>query len=230
MLVVHHLENSRSQRILWLLEELGLDYEIKIYKRDPVTSLAPPELVSLHPLGKAPMITDGEVTVAESGAIIEYLVRKYDDGTLGPDPDPDSSAAMAYTYWLHYAEGTFMPLMILALIIGRIETAPMPFFAKPIAKGIVAKVRNGYLDVNVKRNLDFMEMSLSSSPWFCGEKITAADIQMSFAIEAAAVRTNLQSDYPQLAAYLKRIQERPAYQAALEKGGPYELMGASTKK
>jgi glutathione S-transferase len=230
MLVVHHLENSRSQRILWLLEELGLDYEIKIYKRDPVTSLAPPELVSLHPLGKAPMITDGEVTVAESGAIIEYLVRKYDDGTLGPDPDPDSSAAMAYTYWLHYAEGTFMPLMILALIIGRIETAPMPFFAKPIAKGIVAKVRNGYLDVNVKRNLDFMEMSLSSSPWFCGETITAADIQMSFAIEAAAVRTNLQSDYPQLAAYLKRIQERPAYQAALEKGGPYELMGASTKK
>jgi len=230
MLVVHHLENSRSQRILWLLEELGIDYEIRQYKRDPVTSLAPPELVSLHPLGKAPMITDGEVTIAESGAIIEYLVRKYDDGTLGPDPDPDSSAAMAYTYWLHYAEGTFMPLMILALIIGRIETAPMPFFAKPIAKGIVAKVRNGYLGANVQRNLDFMEASLSRSPWFCGEKMTAADIQMSFAIEAAAVRTNLEGDYPQLAAYLKRIQERPAYQAALEKGGPYQLMGASTKK
>jgi len=229
MLVVHHLENSRSQRILWLLEELGLDYEIKQYKRDPVTSLAPPELLSLHPLGKAPMITDGEVTIAESGAIIEYLVRKYDDGTLGPDPDPDSSAAMAYTYWLHYAEGTFMPLMILALIIGRIETAPMPFFAKPIARGIVAKVRNGYLGANVQRNLDFMEASLSRSPWFCGEKITAADIQMSFAIEAAAVRTNLEGDYPQLAAYLKRIQERPAYQAALDKGGPYQLMGASTK-
>jgi len=230
MLVVHHLENSRSQRILWLLEELGIDYEIRQYKRDPVTSLAPPELLSLHPLGKAPMITDGEVTIAESGAIIEYLVRKYDDGTLGPDPDPDSSAAMAYTYWLHYAEGTFMPLMILALIIGRIETAPMPFFAKPIAKGIVAKVRNGYLGANVQRNLDFMEASLSRSPWFCGEKMTAADIQMSFAIEAAAVRTNLEGDYPQLAAYLKRIQERPAYQAALEKGGPYQLMGASTKK
>jgi glutathione S-transferase len=230
MLVVHHLENSRSQRILWLLEELGLDYEIRQYKRDPVTSLAPPELLSLHPLGKAPMITDGEVTIAESGAIIEYLVRKYDDGRLGPDPDPDSSAAMAYTYWLHYAEGTFMPLMILALIIGRIETAPMPFFAKPIAKGIVAKVRNGYLGANVQRNLDFMEASLSRSPWFCGEKMTAADIQMSFAIEAAAVRTNLEGDYPQLAAYLKRIQERPAYQAALDKGGPYQLMGASTKK
>ncbi|NCF73096.1 MAG: glutathione S-transferase [Gammaproteobacteria bacterium] len=230
MLVVHHLENSRSQRIVWLLEELGLDYEIRQYKRDPVTSLAPPELLSLHPLGKAPMITDGEVTIAESGAIIEYLVRKYDDGRLGPDPDPDSSAAMAYTYWLHYAEGTFMPLMILALIIGRIETAPMPFFAKPIAKGIVAKVRNGYLGANVQRNLDFMEASLSRSPWFCGEKMTAADIQMSFAIEAAAVRTNLEGDYPQLAAYLKRIQERPAYQAALDKGGPYQLMGASTKK
>jgi glutathione S-transferase len=123
-----------------------------------------------------------------------------------------------------------MPLMILALIIGRIETAPMPFFAKPIAKGIVAKVRNGYLGANVQRNLDFMEASLSRSPWFCGEKMTAADIQMSFAIEAAAVRTNLEGDYPQLAAYLKRIQERPAYQAALDKGGPYQLMGASTKK
>jgi glutathione S-transferase len=228
MLIVHHLENSRSQRILWLLEELGLDYEIKKYKRDPVTSLAPPELASLHPLGKAPMITDGEITIAESGAIIEYLVRKYDDGQLRPDPD--SPAGLSYTYWLHYAEGTFMPLMILSLIISRIETAPMPFFAKPIAKGIVAKIRGGYLDANVKRNLDFMEASLTSSAWFCGEKITAADIQMSFAIEAAAVRTNLESDYPQLAAYLTRIQERPAYQTALEKGGPYELMGASTKK
>lgn len=228
MITVHHLENSRSQRILWLLEELGLDYQIQKYARDPVTSLAPPELLKLHPLGKAPVVTDGEHTLAESGAIIEYLVRKYDDGRLRPAAD--SEAEMAYTYWLHYAEGTFMPLMIVSLIVGRIETAPMPFFVKPIAKGITQKVRNGYLDANVKGNLDFMESSLNATLWFCGDDLTAADIQMSFAVEAAAVRTNLQDDYPNLAAYVERMQARPAYQKALEKGGPYELMGGSTKK
>lgn len=228
MITVHHLENSRSQRILWLLEELGLDYQIQKYARDPVTSLAPPELSKLHPLGKAPMVTDGDKTLAESGAIVEYLVRNYDDdGRLRPAPE--SPAGMAYTYWLHYAEGTFMPLMIVSLIIGRIETAPMPFFVRPIAKGITQKVRDGYLDANVKRNLDFMESTLKSTPWFCGDELTAADIQMSFPVEAAAVRTNLPDDYPNLAAYLERVRARPGYQRALEKGGPYELMGGSTK-
>lgn len=228
MITIHHLENSRSQRILWLLEELGLDYDIKKYLRDPATHLAPPEMLSLHPLGKAPVITDGDDTLAESGAIIEYLVRKYDHGRLRPVEG--TPGGLAYTYWLHYAEGTFMSLMILSLIISRIETAPMPFFAKPIAKGIAAKVRNGYLDHNVKRNLDFMESMLNKSRWFCGDELTAADIQMSFAVEAASVRTSLQDDYPNLSAYLERIKARPAYQRALEKGGPYELLGASTKK
>ncbi|MCH8248802.1 MAG: glutathione S-transferase [Proteobacteria bacterium] len=228
MITIHHLENSRSQRILWLLEELGLDYDIKKYQRDPATHLAPPEMLSLHPLGKAPVITDGDDTLAESGAIIEYLVRKYDHGRLRPVEG--TPGGLAYTYWLHYAEGTFMSLMILSLIISRIETAPMPFFAKPIAKGIAAKVRNGYLDRNVKRNLDFMESTLNKSLWFCGDELTAADIQMSFAVEAASVRTSLQDDYPKLAEYLERIKARPAYQRALEKGGPYELLGASTKK
>lgn len=228
MITIHHLENSRSQRILWLLEELGLDYDIKKYQRDPVTHLAPPEMLSLHPLGKAPVITDGDDTLAESGAIIEYLVRKYDHGRLRPVEG--TPGGLAYTYCLHYAEGTFMSLMILSLIISRIETAPMPFFAKPIAKGIAAKVRNGYLDRNVKRNLDFMESMLNKSLWFCGDELTAADIQMSFAVEAASVRTSLQDDYPKLAEYLERIKARPAYQRALEKGGPYELLGASTKK
>ncbi len=227
MITVHHLENSRSQRILWLLEELNLEYEIKKYARDSVTSLAPPELIKLHPLGKAPVVSDGDKTLAESGAIVEYLVRKYDNGRL--KPAADSPGGMAYTYWLHYAEGTFMPLMIVSLIINRIETAPMPFFVKPVAKGITQKVRNGYLDANVKRNLDFMESSLNSALWFCGDDLTAADIQMSFAVEAASVRTNLQEDYPNLAACLERMQARPAYQRALEKGGPYELMGGSTK-
>lgn len=222
MLTVHHLENSRSQRILWLLEELGAAYEIRRYGRNPVTSLAPPELLDVHPLGKAPVITDGETTVAESGAIIEYLVGRFDDGRLLPAPG--SPERLRYTYWLHYAEGSFMPLMILALVMRRIETAPMPFFIRPIARGIAAKVRGGYLDANIKRNLDFMEETLKHSEWFCGDAFTAADVQMSFALEAAEVRTDLASEYPHLAAFLQRIRERPAYRRALDKGGHYELM------
>ena len=228
MITVHHLENSRSQRILWLLEELELNYDIQKYQRDPKTSLAPPELLALHPLGKAPLVTDGEHTLAESGAIIEYLVDTYGRGRLRPAAG--TPAALAYVYWLHYAEGTFMALMLLSLIISRIETAPMPFFAKPIAKGIAAKVRGGYLDANVKRNVDFLESSLESSAWFCGDELTAADIQMSFAVEAAAVRALADGAYPNLAAFLQRMRARPGYQRALEKGGPYELMGKSTKK
>lgn len=221
MLTVHHLENSRSQRILWLLEELGVDYELKRYARDPQTSLAPPELLAVHPLGKSPVITDGDVTVAESGAIVEYLVGKYDDGRLLPANGSD--ARRAYTYWLHYAEGTFMPLMIVSLIMGRIEKAPAPFFVKPIAKGIAGKVRSNYLDPNLKRNLDFMEATLAETGWFCGDQLCAADVQMSFAVEAAEVRTSLVSDYPKLADFLQRIRALPTYQAALAKGGPYSL-------
>lgn len=223
MLTIHHLENSRSQRILWLLEELGVDYEMQRYSRDQKTSLAPPELIAIHPLGKAPIITDGDTTVAESGAIVEYLVHKYDDGRLLPAEG--SPERLAYTYWLHYAEGTFMPLMIISLLMNKIVTSPMPFFIKPVARGIVGKVRSGYLDANVQRNLDFMEATLTKSAWFCGAAMTAADIQMSFALEAAEVRTDLASDYPKLAALLSRIRALPAYQRGLEKGGPYQLMG-----
>lgn len=221
MLTVHHLENSRSQRILWLLEELGVDYELKRYARDPQTSLAPPELLAVHPLGKSPVITDGDVTVAESGAIVEYLVGQYDSGRLLPAAGSD--ARRAYTYWLHYAEGTFMPLMIVSLIMGRIENAPAPFFIKPIAKGIAGKVRSNYLDPNLKRNLDFMEATLGETRWFCGDNMCAADVQMSFAVEAAEVRTRLVPDYPKLADFLRRIRALPAYQAAMARGGPYSL-------
>ncbi len=223
MITLHHLENSRSQRILWLLEELGLEYDIRQYKRDAKTSLAPPELVAVHPLGKSPVITDGDITVAESGAIVEYLVGKYDDGRLLPAAG--TPERLAYTYWLHYAEGSFMPLMIMSLILSRIESAPVPFFLKPVTKAIAGKVKGSYLNPNVIRNLDFLEATLTRSEWFCGAQMTAADIQMSFPLEAAAVRTDLQANYPKVAAFLQRIHDLPAYQTALERGGPYALMG-----
>ena len=224
MLTLHHLENSRSHRIVWLLEELGVDYELKLYKRDASTSLAPYELLDIHPLGKAPVITDGEQTVAESGAIIEFLVDRYDDGRLRPVAG--TPEFLAYRYWLHYAEGTFMPLMIVALIMHRIETAPVPFFVKPIAKGFAEKVRENYLDANVKRNLDFMEKQLEQTTWFVGDELTAADVQMSYAVEAAAARFANADSYPRLTDFLSRMRERPAYQRALEKGGPHRILGA----
>ena len=223
MIILHHLENSRSQRILWLLEELGLDYDVVRYERDRESQLAPPELAAIHPLGKAPVITDGDVTVAESGAIIEYLVERHGEGRL--KPAAGTREYRDYIYWMHYAEGSFMPLMILSLVLRRIETARMPFFAKPIARGIANKVRAGYLDANVDRHLGWMESRLAERPWFCGELFTAADIQMSFAVEAAAVRSDLREDCPRLADFLERIHAREAYLAALERGGPYALLG-----
>ncbi len=224
MIVVHHLENSRSQRILWLLEELELDYEVKRYNRDATTKLAPPELLAVHPLGKSPVITDGDVTVAESGAIVEHLLEHYDNGRLLP---PKGSAERRqYTYWLHYAEGTFMPYMVMSLVVGRIETAPMPFFVKPIAKGIAAKIRESFLTPNIDRNMAFMEATLASSTWFTGETMSGADILMSFPVEAAAARVGTSGDFPAMERFLKTVQSRPAYKRALEKGGPYELLGS----
>jgi glutathione S-transferase len=226
MLTVHHLENSRSHRILWLLEELDVDYEIQRYGRDTETGLAPPELLDVHPLGKAPVVTDGDRTLAESGAIIEYLVYEYDEGRLKP---PDGTPEQrTYTYWLHYAEGTFAPLMLLSLVMGRIADAPVPFFLRPVTRGISDKVREGFLDANVKRNMDFIEASLTGSKWFCGDRFTAADVQMSFAIEAAEVRSDL-SGYPHLARFLAAIRGRPAYKKAIDKGGHYELMSIGKK-
>lgn len=220
MLTVHHLENSRSQRILWLLEELEAEYEVKRYERES-SGLAPAELTDVHPLGKSPVITHNKVTVAESGAIIEYLVDHFGDGhLLPPEGSPER---LAYTFWLHYAEGSVMPLMIIALILGRIESAPMPFFIKPIARGITGKVRSGYLDQNLISHLTFMNQALDNQPWFCGADFSAADVQMSFPLEAAEVRTDLREHYPNLASFLDRIRERPAYQRALEAGGPYSL-------
>lgn len=224
MLIVHHLENSRSQRILWLLEELGVEYKIKRYQRDKETSLAPPELLAVHPLGKSPVITDGNVTVAESGLIVEYLIENYGNGRLVPAKGTPEH--LQFRYWMHYAEGTLMPLMLVSLMLNRIETAPVPFFIKPITRGIAAKAMAAYAGPNIKRNLDYLEAILQKSQWLCGNKMTGADILLSFPIEAAAARTNLESDYPALMAFHQRIRELPAYQRALEIGGPYEIIGS----
>lgn len=222
MITVHHLENSRSQRVLWLLEELGCEYEIKRYARDPKTSLAPAELKAIHPLGKSPVISDGDTVVAESGAIVEYLVDRFGAQTLRPASD--SPDYLQYRYWLHYAEGTLAPLLVMSLIFRRIETAPMPFFIRPIAKGISAKVKQGYLGPNLDANLDFMEQHLQANPWFAGANFSAADVMMSFGLEAAATRSGMANSHPALAKMLQTMQERPAYQRALERGGPYSLM------
>lgn len=219
MIVVHHLNNSRSQRILWLLEELGLPYEIKKYQRDPKTMLAPPELRAIHPLGKSPVITDGAVTVAESGAIIEYLLETYGDGGLMPAAG--TAEKRRYTYMLHFAEGSAMSPLLMKLVFDRIETSPMPFFVKPIAKGIAQKVKSSFIMPNLKAHLDFLEAELNKSTWFAGEAFTAADIQISFVLEASAARAGLDSKYPKLSAFLQRIHARPAYQRALERGGEY---------
>ena len=221
MITVHHLNNSRSQRILWLLEELGVPYEIKHYQRDPKTMLAPPELRSVHPLGKSPVITDGELTLTESGAIIEYLADRYGAGTL--IPTHGTPERLRCNYWLHYAEGSAMPPLLLKLVFRRVETSPMPFFVKPIAKGIAHKVMSSFVDPQLKLHLDYLEGELGKSAWFAGDTFSAADIQLSFPLEAFAARGGLDASYPRLSAFLQRIHARPAYQRALQQGGEYRL-------
>jgi glutathione S-transferase len=222
MITVHHLNNSRSQRVLWLLEELGLSYEIKYYERDPKTMLAPVSLREVHPLGKSPVITDGELTLAESGAIIEYLVKHYGNGRLRPAPD--TPEYLRYTYWLHYAEGSAMPPLLLKLIFNQIEKSPMPFFARPIARSIVNRVNSSFIEPQITQHLDYMESEIGKSAWFAGNEFTAADIQISFPLEAAAAQAELNASRPKLMAFLNRIHERPAYQQALERGGAYKLL------
>ena len=221
MITVHHLNNSRSQRVLWLLEELGLPYQIQHYQRDPKTMLAPEALRKVHPLGKSPVVTDDGATVAESGAIVEYLLERYGNGRL--IPPAGSAERRRYTYWLHFAEGSAMPPLLLKLIFDRIPTQPMPFFVKPVARSIANKVLQKMVLPNLKRQLDFMESELGGSTWFAGEDFSAADIQMSFPVKASAMRAGLDASRPHLFAYLKRIHARPAYRKALERGGPYSF-------
>ena len=222
MITLHHLNNSRSQRVLWLLEELGLDYEVKRYERDPETMLAPDSLRKVHPLGKSPVVTDEGQTLAESGAILEYLVERYGAGRLVPAAG--TPERLRYRYWLHYAEGSAMPPLLLKLVFDRIESAPMPFIIKPVARAISHKAKSSFIEPQLKLHLDYMEGELGQAEWFAGNAFTAADIQMSFPLEAAASRGGLDASRPRLLAFLERIHARPAYQRALEQGGPYDLL------
>ena len=222
MVIVHHLNNSRSQRVLWLLEELGVPYEVKRYERDAKTMLAPPELRAVHPLGKSPVISDGDEVVAESGAIIEYLADKYGQGRL--IPAPGTAERRRASYWLHYAEGSLMPPLLMSLIFSKVRNAPMPFLAKPVAHRIADKVMEDFVTPNITLHLDFLEGELGKSAWFGGEQFGVSDIQLSFPLEAAASRGGLDASRPRLMAFLERIHGRPAYRRALEKGGPYELL------
>ncbi|MDB5859010.1 MAG: glutathione S-transferase [Ramlibacter sp.] len=223
MLVVHHLNNSRSQRVLWMLEELAVPYEVRFYQRDAQTMLAPAELQKVHPLGKSPVITDGDVTLAESGAILEYLVERYGGGRFVPPAGtPDR---LRYTYWMHYAEGSLMPPLLLKLVFDQVGKAKMPFLAKPIARGIAAKVRGSFIQPQIDRHLDYLEGELKGRDWFAGPQFSAADVQMSFPLEAAQARGGLDGRRSNLLAFLSRIHARPAYERALAKGGPYDIVG-----
>jgi glutathione S-transferase len=221
MITVHHLNNSRSQRVLWLLEELGLEYEVKRYQRDRQTMLAPPELRAVHPLGKSPVIVDGGVALAESGAIVEHLADRYGAGKLAPAFG--SPERVRYLYWLHFAEGTAQPPLLLKLLFDRIKSKS-PFFVRPVARAIANKALTTFVLPNLGRNLDFMESELGKSEWFAGAQFSAADIQMSFPLEAARARGGLDEKRPRMMAFLEKIHARPAYRRAIERGGEYALM------
>lgn len=221
MIVVHHLNNSRSQRVLWALEELGVPYEIKHYKRDLKTNLAPASLKKVHPLGKSPVITDGDITIAESGAIVEYLAQTYGQNNFLPEAKTE--AHRQYLYWLHFAEGTLMQQLLLKLILEKTVQRSLPILVKPIAKGIMKKVMAGYVGPNITANLTLIENHLKNNEWFAGDELSGADIQMSFPLEAWAARKTADQNYPTIIAFVKRFQAREAYQKALKTGGTYDF-------
>jgi len=218
MIIVHHLNDSRSQRVLWLLEELGVEYEVKRYERKPKTRLAPPELKAVHPLGKSPVIQHGDIVVAETGAIVEYLLETFADPGL--KPPAGTPEARRYTYWLHYAEGSAMTPLLLKLIFSVVPQRS-PLLIRPIAKGISKKVGAQMIDPQIASHLGYWEAELNRSEWFAGDRFSAADIMMSFPLEAASSRAPFGDRMPKAAAFLKRIHARPAYQRALQRGGRY---------
>src|SRR5512146_1841498 len=202
MLTVHHLNNSRSQRVLWLLEELAVPYELVKYERDPKTSLAPPELQKVHPLGKSPVVTDDKDTIAESGAILEYLVDQYGDGKLVPSRG--SQDYLRCRYYMHYAEGSLMPFLLLRLITSRVRSAKVPFFVKPIAKKIAANIDDGFVTPNLARHIAFLDGELAKSTWFAGKDLTIADMQMLYPMLAIAGR--VADAPPRFGEWVKRVE------------------------
>ena len=219
MLTVHHLERSRSHRVLWLLEELEVPYEIVSYRRDPKTYLAPPELAKVHPLGKSPVITNDGDTVAESGAILEYVVERFGKGRLAPEPGTPEH--LRYRYFMHYAEGTLMPPLLVAFICGRVKEAPLPFFAKPIARKVADGVTQRFVEPNLRTHIRFLEETLERSQWFAGDAFTAADVQMSYPVEGLLTRAGALTVGPKVRSFVDRILERPAFARAVAKGGPF---------
>jgi len=217
MLTVHHLNNSRSQRVLWLLEELGEPYEIRRYQRDAKTMLAPPELRAIHPLGKSPVITDGDVTIAETGAIVEYIVDKA-GGRLRPAAG--TPERLRWTFWLHYAEGSLMTPLLLKLVFDLMPQRS-PVLLRGLVGAIATRAKAGFVAPQLKTHFDFLEAELGRAQWFAGAEFSAADVMMSFPLEAGAARAEALEGRPRLKAFVERIHARPAFRAALEKGGPY---------
>ncbi len=221
MLLVHHLNNSRSQRVLWLLEELAVPYDICHHQRDAKTMLAPPALLAVHPLGKSPVLVDGDTTVAETGAIVEYILERFGNGRM--QPAPGTPEAQRHRSWLHFAEGSAMPPLLFKLVFDEVAKAPMPFFVKPIAKAISQKVLAALVWPNLRRQFDFIEAELGKSTWLAGDALSGADIMMSFPLEAAVARAGLDARHPRMLDFVKRVHARPAYQRALQRGGPYDF-------
>ena len=217
MLTLHHLNNSRSQRILWLLEELGVEYKIAFYERDSQTNLAPDSLRAVHPLGRSPVLTTPHGAIAESGAIVEYLVRNHAGFTV---PE-EGKALQDYLFWLHFAEGSLMPPLVANLVLEKArQKGSKPFFIKPITDKLVDGIINAYYGPNLAQSLRYVESYLASNTWFAGEEPTGADIQMIFPLESL-VASGRADDFTAIRGYVKRVHERPAYQRALEKGGEY---------
>ncbi len=221
MIIVHHLNDSRSQRILWLLEELGLEYRVEKYLRDPATLRAPAGLHTLHPLGKLPVIVDGDLALAESGAIVDYILERYGQGRLVPPAG--TPERLRYLYWVHYAEGSAMTPLLVKLIFDRIETGPVPFFVRPVVRGLARSVKGRFAQPEIDRHLDFLESELGRSTWFAGEELTGADILLSFPLQIAAAYAGLDAGRPRLTAFLQRVAARPAWQRGVERGGAYRL-------
>ena len=219
MIVVHHLNNSRSQRVLWMLEELGIDYEVRRYERLP-NMLAPPELKVVHPLGKSPVIedTDTGIIVAETGAIVEYLAGLKPEAGL--KPAPGTAEARLWTYWLHYAEGSAMSPLLLKLVFSALPKRT-PALMRSIVRTVAAKADASFIDPQIRSHIAWWEAELARRPWFAGDQFSAADIMMSFPVETAAVRAPYGAEAGHVKAFLERIHARPAYQRALERGGPY---------